>query len=123
MLLRSISTLRTPQKLNSVSPPKKTERSEAISKARLVKLKKSRENEAKLRESLDSTTETFEVQLAKAHAEIGLLTEMLADSNTEVETLQGALVQAQEELAVSVALQLEYIELALTPLLYAPTET
>ena len=82
---------------------KQAERSDALSKARLEKLKKSKENEAKLRESLDSTTETFEVQLAKAHAEIGVLQEMLSDRNNEVEDLQEALVATRKELAVSVA--------------------
>jgi hypothetical protein len=48
---------------------------------------------------------------------------MLADSNTEVETLQEALVQAQDELAVSVAFHLGYIELALITLLYVTSET
>ena len=90
-----------------------------------IQLKKSRENESKLRESLDSTTESFEVQLAKAHAEIGVLTEMLADSNNEVEDLQEALVKAREELAVSVAflINYNYNVHALTPLLYVTTET
>ena len=101
------------------------ERSDALSKARLEKLKKSRENESKLRESLDSTTESFEVHLAKAHAEIGVLTEMLADSNNEVEDLQEALVKAREELAVSVAflINYNYNVHVLTPLLYVTTET
>ena len=80
---------------------KQAERSDALSKARLEKLKKSKEKEVKLRETLDSTTEAFEVQLAKAHAEIGVLTELLADSNCEVNELQEALVKAREELAVS----------------------
>ena len=48
---------------------------------------------------------------------------MLADSNTEVETLQEALVQAQDELVVNVAFHLGYIELSLTPLLYVTSET
>ena len=82
---------------------KQAERSDALSKARLEKLRKSKENVAKLRESLDSTTETFEVQLAKAHAEIGVLQEMLSDRNNEVEDLQEALVATRKELAVSVA--------------------
>ena len=55
--------------------------------------------------------------------EIKLLTKMLADSNTEVETLQEALVQAQDELAVSVAFHLGYIELALITLLFVTSET
>ena len=51
---------------------KKAEHSEAISKARLGKLKQSKENETKLCETLDTTTATFKEQLSKAHAEIGL---------------------------------------------------
>ncbi len=80
---------------------KKADHNKSISKARLDKLKKSRENETKLCESLDSTTETFEVQLAKAHAKIGVLMEMLTDSNSEVEILQEALVKTREELYVT----------------------
>eukprot|EP00956_Cyclotella_meneghiniana_P040422 scaffold194930_cov35-Cyclotella_meneghiniana.AAC.2 len=94
---------------------KQAERSDALSKARLEKLKKSKEKEVKLRETLDSTTEAFEVQLAKAHAEIGVLTELLADSNCEIDELQEALVQAREELAVSDAFHFSYQLHALTP--------
>eukprot|EP00956_Cyclotella_meneghiniana_P007390 scaffold10078_cov70-Cyclotella_meneghiniana.AAC.1 len=94
---------------------KQAERSDSLSKARLEKLKKSKENEAKLRESLDSTTEAFDIQLAKAHAEIGVLTELLADSNCEVDELQEALVQAREELAVSDVFLILYQLHALTP--------
>ena len=88
---------------------KKADRSDYISKVRLEKLKKLKENETQLRESLDCTNETFEVQLAKAHAEIGVLTEMLSDSNSEVEMLQESLVKVREELAVSFAFSFSHI--------------
>lgn len=88
---------------------KKADRSEYISKVRLEKLKKLKENETQLRESLDCTNETFEVQLAKAHAEIGVLTEMLSDSSSEVEMLQESLVKVRQELAVSFEFSFSYI--------------
>ena len=81
---------------------KQSEHSEAISKARLGKLKISKENETKLRETLETTTDTFEQHLSTAHAEIERLTDRLADSNAVVEELQESLVQAREELGVSV---------------------
>lgn len=96
---------------------KKAEHSEAVSKARLGKLKKSKENETKLRETLDTTTDTFKEQLSKAHVEIGRLTELLADSNAEVKELQVAVVQVREELAVSVQQHIKFYVQSLTLLL------
>ena len=54
---------------------KQSEHSEAISKARLGKLKTSKENKTKLRETLETTTDTFEQHLSMAHAEIERLTD------------------------------------------------
>ena len=102
---------------------KRADCSEYLSKVRLEKLKKLKDNETQLRESLDCTNETFEVQLAKAHAEIGVLTEMLADSSSEVEMLQDSLVKVREELDVSFAFSFSYIFPCTHSILNVTTET